>query len=152
MKPRPVATVTVAVALLTAASIPALAQDASSSARTAPVSVVGCSISGAAPALLSEGGTLPGGAALLLIDFVNRADVDATSVRFRVRVGSAEQTIEDTGRFAAGTVIEHQLVPSFTTSAFGSATCDVTAVEFADGSSWAPEIGRYVPQPVTGGG
>ena len=137
MKPLPV--VAVAAALFAASAAVAPAQEPVLPARTAPVSVIACALSAPVPVLLSEGGTMSAGPALLLIDFVNHASVDATSVRFRVSSGSGVQTIEDTGRFSGGAVIERQLVPSFINPVAGPASCDVIGVGFADGSSWDAE-------------
>lgn len=150
MNPLPVAAV--AAALFAATAVAAPAQEPTVPARTAPVSVVGCTLSAAVPVLLSEGGTMSAGPALLVIDFVNHAAVDATSVRFHVRAGSAEQTIEDTGRFAGGTLIEHQLVPSFINAVAGPTSCEVIGVGFEDGSTWDAQTAPVFPELGGGGG
>jgi hypothetical protein len=72
----------------------------------------------------------------LQIAFVNRAGVAATNVRFLVRTGRTQQTIDATGSFASGTPIVQTFTPAAASYDAASASCEVESVTFADGTTW----------------
>jgi hypothetical protein len=121
----------IAATVLATSAIPALAQPA----PEAPVAVTSCAIGAAArpynegPLQAVEGGDIA-------ISFVNRAAVEATAVRFTVRTGRTVQTIDDQGSFASGTRIDRTFTPATASYDAGSASCEVEAVSFADGTTW----------------
>ncbi len=118
-------------ALLAAAATPALAQPA----PEAPVAVTTCAV---APAVrtYSEGPLQGAEGGDLAISFVNRAAVEATGVRFSVRIGRTVQTIDDRGSFAGGIRIDRVFSPAGASYDGGSASCEVESVSFADGTVW----------------
>ncbi len=122
-------TAAAAAALLSASTVPALAQ----SIDQAPVAITSCALS-ATPRLF-EPGVQPDGSGLQ-IGFVNHAQTPATNVRFLVRIGRSEQIFDDTGSFASGTPIAQVFSPASTSYAAIDASCQVQSVTFADGTTW----------------
>ena len=100
----------------------------------APVTVLACSYVPAPPMLQGDG--FPARMQTLTIVFVNDAQRTATHVRFRVRYGAFNQTIDDVGHFAGGVTITHRFVPYGDGERPGPAECRVEAVAFDDGGSW----------------
>jgi hypothetical protein len=119
----------VAATLLGASAVPAPAQPA----PQAPISISSCTLS-APPRLFEEGVQADAGG--LQITFVNRADATATGIRFLVRIGRTEQTIDDTGRFASGIAIAQAFAPAAASYGIADAACEVESVTFADGTTW----------------
>ena len=70
------------------------------------------------------------------LTFVNKSDVLATTVKFSVNDGDFTQTIVDKGRFAPGVQIKHAFEVDSVNSELPNAACNVTEVDFADGSVW----------------
>jgi N-acyl-D-aspartate/D-glutamate deacylase len=70
------------------------------------------------------------------LKFVNKSDVLATTVAFSVNDGEFTQTIVDKGSFAPGVEIRHAFEVNGVINALPNAACNVTEVDFADGSIW----------------
>ena len=70
------------------------------------------------------------------LTFVNKSKVLATTVKFSVNYGDFTQTIVDKGRFAPGVQIKHAFEVDSVISKLPNAACNVTEVDFADGSVW----------------
>ncbi len=119
-----------ATALATSA-VPAFAQPV----PEAPVAVTTCAV-GAAVRPDNEGPLEAAQGGGIAISFVNRAAVEATAVRIAVRTGRTVQTIDDRGSFASGTRIDRVFAPAAASYDSGSASCEVEAVSFADGTTW----------------
>lgn len=131
MKNTLITTALAATVLAAAAGAPAFAQPE----PQAPVAVTACAI-GAAARPYNEGPLQAVQGGDIAISFVNRADVAATGVRFVVRTGRTVQTIDDSGSFASGTQIDRIFTPAGASYDSGSASCEVEAVSFADGTTW----------------
>jgi hypothetical protein len=72
----------------------------------------------------------------ITLKFVNTSKVPATSVAFLVHDGQYMRTIVDKGTFTPGVPIKHNFAVGNGINALSDATCDVTEVDFADGSAW----------------
>ncbi|MGD0476530.1 MAG: hypothetical protein ABSB70_25430 [Candidatus Velthaea sp.] len=70
------------------------------------------------------------------LTFVNKSKVLATTVKFSVNDSDFTQTIVDKGRFAPGVQIKHAFEVDSVISELPNAACNVTEVDFADGSVW----------------
>lgn len=107
------------------------------SPSSSPVAVHACAV-GSKSTILSYVGALQTTDGLQL-SFANRNAVTATSVTFRVRYNSEEQTIVERGSFAPGSLVSRDL-PEFANRAYvgDDAVCAVTAVQLADGSTLLP--------------
>jgi hypothetical protein len=77
----------------------------------------------------------------LQLSFANTNDTAATRVTFDVASGGAHATITDSGRFTKGAPIDRLFGDLADARGDGPATCTVTAVTFADGSSWTAPAG-----------
>ena len=121
----------IAATVFAASAVPALAQPA----PQAPIAVTSCAIDAAARPY-NEGPLQAAVGGDIAISFVNRAGVEATAVRFLVRTGRTVQTIDDRGSFASGTRIDRIFTPAAASYDAGSASCEVEAVSFADGTTW----------------
>ena len=72
----------------------------------------------------------------ITLKFVNTSKVPATSVTFLVSDGQYMRTIVDKGTFTPGVPIKHNFAVGNGISALLDATCNVTQVDFPDGSAW----------------
>jgi hypothetical protein len=130
----------------------ALAAQQSGIATHAPVAVSTCAVGDLiSSATYAEFGP-PFSSRMLQLSFVNTNDVAATRVTFDVASGGVHATITDRGRFTKGAQIERLFGDLDGPGADGPATCTVTAVTFADGSSWtAPADPASHPDYPRGG-
>lgn len=79
------------------------------------------------------------------VRFVNRANVVATDVDFRVTLNGEAQTVSDHGTFSPGVTIDRSFrAPSAVTYRPSPDSCTVLAVRYADGSSWKRPDGSTV--------
>jgi hypothetical protein len=105
-------------------------------ATHAPVAVSTCAVTDLiSSASYAEFGP-PFSSRTLQLSFVNTNDIAATQVTFDVVSGGARATITDRGRFTKGAPIDRLFGDLAGPGGDGPATCTVTAVTFADGSSW----------------
>lgn len=122
------------------AATPALANaDVISYSTSSPVAItsfrineslasIGNGDDGGSPQFITNGVTLT---------FVNRSNIPATSVIFRLGDGKYSQSIVDTGTFSPAAQITHTFLDRGDGSnAFTNATVSVAEVDFADGSAW----------------
>jgi hypothetical protein len=78
----------------------------------------------------------------LELSYRNTQDAVATRVTFDVVQAGVHTTIVDRGHFSKGVLIDRDFVNVLDGYGDTQATCSVTAVTFADGSSWTPAGGR----------
>jgi hypothetical protein len=72
----------------------------------------------------------------ITLKFVNPSKVPATTVTFLVHDGQYMRSIVDKGTFNPGVPIKHNFAVGNGIRALSDATCNVTEVDFADGSAW----------------
>jgi len=72
----------------------------------------------------------------IVLKFVNKSNVPATTVKFLVNDGKFTQSIVDKGTFGPGVQIKHTFAVDSNISALPNATCKAVEVDFADGSAW----------------
>ena len=72
----------------------------------------------------------------ILLRFVNRSAVPATSVTFVVKDGEDSRSIIDKGNFRPGVLIEHSFGGYVGSNDVSIATFGVAEVDFADGTVW----------------
>ncbi|MGD0475145.1 MAG: hypothetical protein ABSB70_18290 [Candidatus Velthaea sp.] len=70
------------------------------------------------------------------VHFVNTANVAATVVKFSVADGQFTKAIVDKGIFTHGVQIKHHFAIANPVGSLANVVCNVTDVDFADGSSW----------------
>ena len=75
------------------------------------------------------------------LKFVNNGNVPATTVTFSVTDGRFMQVIVDKGTFSPGVSIKHNFPIADGADTLSNATCNVTEVDFADGSVWRADQG-----------
>ncbi len=120
---------------------PALASAQGVAYSVAPVAVTSCNVDQSyqpGPNVDAEPQFVPSAIAL---KFMNKREVPATAVTFLVNDGQSTQTVVDKGTFSPGIPILHNFAVVGDLGVFSAATCDVTKVDFSDGSSWQKSHG-----------
>ena len=119
---------------LFAATFAVLGMAGAQAQGASPITVVKCSIRSAG------GGPGSPMTQSLWIDYRNAAKVTATTVTFHVALPSGMAgNVTDSGKFAPGAEINHQLFSSAVvvgTTATKPSVCEAVAATFADGTKW----------------
>jgi hypothetical protein len=100
---------------------------------SAPVKIAECFY--VAPPIVGFDG-MPAQPDAIRIAFVNDSQRVATNVHFVVRYGNHTQTIDESGRFSPGVLIDHEFTPIADATPSKPARCSVEAVTYTDGSRW----------------
>ena len=143
--------VTVATTALASLSLATLAPATASAQQTAftvaPISVTSCSpnagdiVTPYPSAIRTSNG--------LAIRFANTSGNAVTDVQFVARYNGRTETIDDKGAFAPGAVVNHDL-HAFDDGVYsgGDASCTVSKVDFADGTSWQAPATNVASAPL----
>jgi hypothetical protein len=103
-----------------------------------PIGVTRCDVVASTPALPFDAMSSPA-VNTLEVSFVNHAAIVAKDVRITVSFEGSTQTIDDRGTFSPNIAIDHSFGPTATYGG-GAAQCSVASVQFADGTSWQPQV------------
>jgi hypothetical protein len=139
------------VAVIASLSFTALAPVAASAQQTAftvaPVSVKSCSLN--AGDIVTPYASNIRTANGLAISFTNTSGAPVSSVEIVANYNGQTETISDTGTFAPNATITHD-VRAFDDAidSGGAASCSVSKVDFADGTSWAAPATNVASAPM----
>jgi hypothetical protein len=101
-------------------------------ASGAPIALATCEVSQPVAILDNDDGPTPVGAPALHVRFSDIAPEPISRVTFTLADGAA---INDVGIFSPGVAIDH----NFRVAGSAGRSCVVSAVTFADGTTWSPK-------------
>lgn len=124
-----------AAAVLALSATPLAASAQQTAYSTSPVSIAACNVSTHLDGYSAGWYSNPISTQNLSYRFVNNGAVPATKVTLLVKDDTGTRSIEDNGTFSPGVAIDRNLADGAGYQG-GNLNCQVSSVQFADGSSW----------------
>ncbi len=125
----------IAAAILALSAAPLAASAQQTAYSSSPVAVGACNLTSESTPFSAGWYSTQFSQEDLGYSFVNNGRVPATKVTLLVKGASSTREIEDRGTFTPGVTIDRNIVDGAGNQE-GNAACEVSAVEFADGTSW----------------